>query len=114
MLCQLDGEGRDAARPALDQDCLARFQFQRILDGDDGRQSRERHCRRIDVRKPIGLLGDDGRLDRDLFGIGALLADVADAEHLVANAQIGDARSERRHGAGEIPPQDIRKLRQLV
>ncbi len=114
MFCQLDGEGRNAACPTLDQDRLAGFQLQRILDRANGRQARERHGRRIDMRQRGGLLRDDGGLDRDLFGIGAFLADVAHREHFVADTEVRNPFPDRRNDAGEIPPQNIRKMRKLT
>jgi hypothetical protein len=60
------------------------------------------------------LLGDDRRLDRDLLGIGALLAGLANAEHGVAEAKILDAFADGADHAGKIAPQDIGKLRLLV
>ena len=71
------------------------FSFSVSSTGADRRQPGERQCRGIDMRQAIGLLGDNGRLDRDLLGIGALLADVADAEHLIADTQVGDACPQR-------------------
>jgi hypothetical protein len=61
------------------------------------------------VGQPIGFFGDDGRLDRDLLGISALLAHVADAEHLVADPQVCHALAERCDDTGEIPPQNVGK-----
>ncbi len=91
MLCQLDGEARNPARASLDQDRLTRFELQGILDRANGRQPRERHGCGIDVRERGGLLGDDRCLDRNLLGIGAFLADVANREHVVADTDIGHA-----------------------
>ena len=45
--------------------------------------------------KAIGLLGDDGGLDRDFLGVGTLLADVTDAEHFVTQSQMADTVCDR-------------------
>ena len=55
------------------------------------------------------VFGDDCCLDRDLLAVGAFVARFEDAEHRVADGQIG-AASSRGDGAGKIPPQDERKL----
>ena len=68
----------------------------------------------FDVRQAVRLLGDDRGLDRDLLGVGALLARRQHAEHRVADLEVGDALAERADGAGEIPPQHVRKLQRAV
>ena len=60
------------------------------------------------------FLGDDGCLDRNLLGIGALLADVADGEDFVADTQVSDISAKRRNDAGEIPSKNVGELRKLV
>src|SRR5262245_2364777 len=114
MLGELNGKARDATRPALDQDFLSAFELQRILDGAQRRQPGEREGGGVDMRQPLRLLGDDGGLDRDLLGIGALLARLADAEDRVSHLEISDAFADGADHAGKIPPQSERKLRLLV
>jgi hypothetical protein len=114
MFRQLDRKGGDTAGAALDQDGFAGFQFQRVLDGADRRQSGQRQRCGIDMRHAGGLLGGDGRLDCDLFGVGALLADVANAEHLVADTQIRNACAYGGNHAGKIPPENVGEMRQLT
>jgi hypothetical protein len=114
MFRQLDRKGGDTAGAALDQDGFAGFQFQRVLDGADRRQSGQRQRCGIDMRHVAGFLGNDGRLDRDLLGIGALLTDVADAEHLVADTQIRNAFADRGNGSGKIAPENVGEMRQLT
>src|SRR5262245_51180158 len=114
MLGGLNGKARDATRPTLDQDFLSALELQRILDRAQRRQPGERQRRRVDMRQPLWLLGDDGGLDRDLLGIGALLARLADAEDRVSYLEIGDAFADGADHAGKIPPQSERKLRLLV
>ncbi len=113
MFCELNGEGRDPAGAALDQDGLALFQFQRVLDGADRGQAGQCKGRGIDMRQGSRFLRDDGGLDRDLLGIGAFLPDVADREYLVADAKVGDAFADGRNHAGEIAAENIGKARQL-
>ena len=92
---ELDGEARDAARAALDEDRLAGLQLQRVLDRADRGQAGEGECRGVDMRQAGRLLGDDGGADRDLLGISAVAAALEDAEHLVADLEIGNARAQR-------------------
>src|SRR6516164_9241238 len=66
------------------------------------------------MRQPVGLLRDDSSLDRNLLGIGAFLANVADAEDLVANTQVSDTIPNRRNDAGEIPSEDVGETRNLT
>src|SRR3984957_6278850 len=113
VLGELDREARDAAGAALDQDGLAALQRERVLDREEGGEAGERERRGVDMRQRVGLLGDDGRLDGELFRIGAFLADVEHAEHRVAHLQIR-ARADRRDHAGEIPAEAERKRRLLV
>ena len=95
IFCQLDGKARNTARAALDQDRLARLQLQCVFDGADRRQPGKRQRCGIDMRQAIGFPGDDGGLDRNLLGIGAFLADVADGKNLIADTQVGDTLSNR-------------------
>src|SRR5438270_11998122 len=57
-----------------------------------------------------GFFGDDRRLDRDLFGIGALDPLIANPEYRVADPQIGDARTNRADHAREVAAEDMREL----
>jgi hypothetical protein len=50
MFGQLNGEARDTAGAALDQDGLAGFQLQRVLDRAERGEAGERERRGIDVR----------------------------------------------------------------
>src|SRR5262249_51897888 len=85
MLGELNGEAGDPARPALDQNRLARLEFQRVFEGTQGREPGERQGGGVDVRHRRGLLRDNCGLDRNLLGISALLARFANAEHRVPN-----------------------------
>src|SRR5215471_304259 len=111
---KLNGEAGDAARPALDEDQLPALELQRILDRAQGGEPGERQGGGVNVRQAAGLLGDDRGLDRDLLGIGALLAGLANAEHGVAEAQILDAFADGADHAGKIAAQDIGKFHLLV
>src|SRR5471032_1248914 len=59
------------------------------------------------MRQATGFLGDDGCLDRNLLGISALLANVADAEDLIANTQVADTLANCRNDPGEIPSENV-------
>ncbi len=114
MFRELNGEAGDTTRAALDEDRLTRLELQRILDGADRGEPRERQGSRVDVRQSVGLLGDDGSRDRDLLGIGPFLARLANTEDSVANLEILDAFADGADHAGKIPPQDQWKLPLLV
>src|SRR5262249_7125452 len=68
----------------------------------------------IDVRQGARLLSDDRGFDRDLLGIGALLAGLADTEHGIPDPKVLDAFADGADHPGKIAPQDIGKLRLLV
>ena len=114
MFCQLYGKARDTARASLDQDRLARLQFQCVFDGADRRQPGKRQRSGIDMRHATGFPGDDGRLDGNLLGISALLANVADAEHLIADTEVADTLSNCRNDTGEIPSKNVGESRKLA
>ena len=114
MFRQLDGKARDTARASLDQDRLAVPEFQRVFDGANRRQAGKRQRGSIDMRQAVGFPGDDGCLDRNLLGIGALLADIADAEDLIACAQVRCTVSHCRDDPGEIAPKNVGKTRKLT
>jgi hypothetical protein len=79
LLGELNGEAGDAARPTLDEDRFSAVQLQRLLDGAQRGEARKCQSCGVDMRQPVGFLGEDGRLDRNLLGIGALLARCANA-----------------------------------
>jgi hypothetical protein len=54
MLGELNGEARNAAGAALDQDGLAGFQLQRVLDRAECGETSERERRRVDMRAGLG------------------------------------------------------------
>src|SRR5689334_18537913 len=62
----------------------------------------------------VGFLCDDGCFDRKFLGIGTLLANVADAEDLIANTQVSDTIPNCRNDAGEIPSKNVGKTSNLV
>src|SRR6516164_3055112 len=66
------------------------------------------------MRQPVGLLRDDSRLDRNLLGISAFLANVADTEDLVANTQVSDTIPDCGNDAGEIPSKNVGETRNLT
>src|SRR5204863_2589704 len=57
---------------------------------------------------------DDRSLDRDLLGVGALLAGLQDPEDRVASRKIFNAFASGTDDAGEIPPKAQGKLGLLV
>ena len=114
VLGELDGVARDAAGAALDQDRLAALELERVLDRVQRGQADQRQRRGVHVRQAVGLLRDDRGLDRDLLGVGALLARRQHAEHRIADLEVGDALAQRADGAGEIPPQHIGKLQRGI
>ena len=59
------------------------------------------------MRQRLGFPCDDGCLDRNLLGIGALLANVADGEDLFADADIPNTFPNRRNDTGEIPSKNV-------
>ena len=61
-----------------------------------------------------GLLGDDGRLDGDLLGVGAFDALIGHAEHGVAGFEIGDAGADLADEAGEVAAENVRKPVELI
>ena len=73
-----------------------RFELRGIFDGRQRGEADERERRGVDMAERCGLLGDDRRLDRDLFRVGAFDALVEHAEHGVADLEIGDARADLR------------------
>ncbi len=111
MLRKLDGEARNTARAALDQDRLAGFQLQRVLDRTQGRETGEGEGGRVNMRQGGRFLCDNGTADGDLFGIGPIAARFQHAKHFVADSQIPDAGAHRADHAGEIAPQDHGKAR---
>ena len=62
------------------------------------------------MTETIGLFGDDRRVDRDFFRVGALDPLVADPEHQVAHPQIGDAGTDRADHSREVPAENMREL----
>ncbi len=103
MLRKLNGEARDAAGAALNEDRLAALELERVLDRDDRGEADERQRGGIDVRECGRFLGDDGRADRDLFAIGALTPGIEHAEHVVADLYVSNPVPHRRDRAGKIP-----------
>ena len=110
MFGVLDGKARDAAGAALHQNRLAALQLQCVGHRADRGKAGERQSGGIDVRKPIRLLADQRRLDRELLAIGAFAPGIENAEYGVADFKVVDARAECRDDAGEIPPRDCWKL----
>ncbi len=109
MLGELHGKARDAAGAALDQDGFAVFEVRRVFDGRHRGEADEPERRRLGMAERGGLLGDDGRLDGDLLGIGAFDALVGHAEHGVAGFEIGDAGADVADDAGEVAAENVRK-----
>ena len=64
MFRQLYGKTRDTARASLDQNRLARLEFYRVFDGANRRQSGKRQRGSLDMGQTVGLLCDDGSVDR--------------------------------------------------
>ena len=92
----------DAACTALDQDGLAGFQPQRLLDRHHGREPHQRHRRRLDVGEAVGLARDDGGPDGELLGVAAFPIGLADPEDRIARAEIRDALAHGAHDAREV------------
>ena len=114
VLGELDGEGRDTARPALDQDGLAGLELQRVLDGADRREAGQRHRRGVDMRQRRRLLGDDVGANSDLLAVGSVAAGLEHAEHLVADLEVAHAFTDGADFARKIASQDERELGPLV
>src|SRR3546814_14218140 len=55
----------------------------------------------------LGLARGDRRLDRDLLGMRALLAAVADAEDRIAHREIRDPLAQRGDDAGIVAAQHV-------
>ncbi len=66
------------------------------------------------MRQAVGFLCDDGCLDRNLLGIGAFLANVADGEDLIADTEVPDTFPNRRNDTGEIPSKNVGEFRKLA
>jgi hypothetical protein len=62
------------------------------------------------MAKPVGLPGDDRRLDRQLLGIAALDPLISDPEDCVADPKIADPGAKGTDHAGKIAAQDMRKF----
>ncbi len=107
MLRQLDGDAGDTAGPTLDQDGLAALQLRRVLHRHQRRQARQRQGGRLAMAEPCRLPGDDRRRDRNLLGVGAFAALQGDAEHGVADSEIGHTGAAGRDHAGEITAEDV-------
>ena len=95
MLGELHGKSGDAAGAALDQNGLAGFEMRGVFDGGERGEADEPERRGFGMAQRSRLLGDDRRLDGDLFRVGAFDALVGHAEHGIADFEIGDARAER-------------------
>ena len=95
MLGELDREPGDAAGAALDQDRLAALEPRGVFERPDRGQAGQRHRRRLGIVELVGLPGDDRGGDLDLLGVAALDPGIHDAEHRVADLEIGDAGAER-------------------
>ncbi len=96
MLGELDGEGRDAARPTLDEDRLAglscsEFSTAQIAVRPVSAIAAASTCDRLGR-----LLADDIGADRQLLAVGAVAAGLEHAEHLVADLEIARRRRRRR------------------
>jgi hypothetical protein len=96
---------------ALDQDRLADFELQRVLDGDERGEAHQRHRGRINVGDAVRLFRDYGSLDCDLFGVRALLAGFGDAEHRIAGAKVRAPRTDGADDAREVAAEHVRELR---
>ena len=81
VLGELDGESSHAAGTALDQDRLTRLELCGMFERPERGQANQPHRCRLDVAELQRFLGDDRRLDRQLFGIRALDSAHRDAEH---------------------------------
>jgi len=92
-------EAPDAARAAVDEDRLARFQLERVLDRDERREAGEPDRRALRVGQARGLPREDLLPDRDLFGVGAFARNLAHAEHRVADLEVLRPLAERGHHA---------------
>ncbi len=101
-----DGEAGNAAGAALDEDRLAALQLQRLLDGDDRRETDQRDGGRLHMAQLLGPAGDDQLADRNLLRISALSGNLAHAKHLVARLEVASASGNH---AGEIASRHVRQ-----
>src|SRR5262249_39600762 len=108
---ELDRNTGDSARSALDQDFLAALKLKRVLDRDESRQTSERKGGTFGVEQRVRFSCDDCGFDRDLLGIRALLARVADSEDRIAYLEVAHPLAQRRDNAREVPPENVWKVR---
>src|SRR2546425_4590555 len=104
-----DGEAPDAAGTAVDEDRLARFQLERVLDRDERREAGEPDRRALRVGQARWLPREDLLPDRDLLCVGAFVRYFAHAEHRVADLEVLRPLAERGHYARKVPARDMRK-----
>src|SRR5438477_4100996 len=102
-------EAPDAARATVDEDRLARFQLERVLDRDERREAGEPDRRALHVGQARGLPREDLLPDRDSLGVGAFARYFAHAEHRVAELEVLRPLAERGHHARKVPARDMRK-----
>ena len=114
MLGELNGETGNPACPALDENRLARLEFQRVFDRAQRGEAGERQGGGVDMGQGVRLLRDDCGLDCDFLGVSTLLARLANAEHGVPNLEVGDPLADGADHAGKIAPEDQWKLRLLI
>ena len=62
------------------------------------------------MRQVRGFFCHDGRLDRNLLRVGLLQPDITHTEHFVADFEIGHARTQGAHHAGEIAARYVRQV----
>ena len=109
MAGELDGEAAHPARAAVDQHLLPGLQAPDLEQRLPGREARQRHRRRLDVREVRRFrggirLGHQGELGE---GADALL--VHAREHRVTRLEARHAGADRLHHAGEIIAEDERE-----
>ncbi len=94
----LDGREADAAGRRMDQDALSRAEPAQVFQGVRRGEERDRQRR--------GLLeAEPGRLDRDQLGPRHDMTaegEAGDRQHLVADAQLGDALTDSRDPAAAL------------
>ena len=102
-----------ATRPppsaSLDQNGFARFELRRILESPQRREAGQRHGGRFSMAEAVGLLGDDRRLDGNLFRVRPFDALIRHPEHRVPDGEVSDARADRTDHTREVAAKDMRE-----
>src|SRR6266550_2722393 len=99
---ELDSEGADPARGAVDEDAIARSHARVIEQRLPRREAGERHRGRVNVVEGAGLRGQVGGPNRDEFGRGTVTPEVQQAVDGFASLHIGYTGPHSLHGSGDL------------